>query len=75
LEEIDVASGFEEVARVYERQEKYEQAESLYQLVMTLHQHDLGEVHQEAAVAQEEDVSFLHRRTRDDSAHENSDTG
>jgi tetratricopeptide (TPR) repeat protein len=74
LEEIDFASGFKEIARVYEHQEKYDQAESLYQLVIILRQRDLGEAHQDVAAAQEEYASFLHRRTRDDSANESSDT-
>jgi tetratricopeptide (TPR) repeat protein len=75
LEEIDFALSFQEIARVYERQEKYEQAESLYQLVITLHQRDPGEAHQQVATAQEDYASFLRRRTRADSANENSDSG
>jgi tetratricopeptide (TPR) repeat protein len=75
LEEIDFASGCKEIARVYEQQGKYNQAEPLYQLVITLRQRDLGEAHQEVAEAQQEYASFLRRKTRDDATHENSDTG
>ncbi|QBD75032.1 toll/interleukin-1 receptor domain-containing protein [Ktedonosporobacter rubrisoli] len=74
LEELDFIASFKQTARVYERQEKYVQAEALYKLVITLLQRDRGEAHQEVATAQEEYTSFLHRR-RGNSTNEDSNTG